>query len=138
MLLEEVQKLNKENTEKMGQLFLQLDLESGVTPKDEQPQAPACNLVDYVHEDSQATVAEDREAKGVIEEPIEEEETKEKAVPVDDVVQKKAEEEKPEVPKEQQKENISASEEQIEVSEMPSSDVDKKEEIATRYDWIYL
>ncbi|XP_014329525.2 myosin light chain kinase 2, skeletal/cardiac muscle-like isoform X2 [Xiphophorus maculatus] len=134
LLLEEVQKLNKENTEKMGQLFLQLDLESGVTPKDEQPQAPACNLVDYVHEDSQATVAEEREAKAVTEEQIEEEETKEKAVPVDDVVQKKAEEKKPEVPKEQQKENISASEEQIEVSEMPSSYVDKKEEIATSDD----
>ncbi|XP_014864451.1 PREDICTED: myosin light chain kinase 3-like isoform X2 [Poecilia mexicana] len=135
LLLEEVQKLNRENTEKTGQLFLQLDLESGVTPKDEQPEAPTCNLVDYVHEDSQPAVAEEREATGVIEEQIEEEETKVKAVPVDDVVQKKAaEEEKPKVPEEQQKENISASEEQIEDSKMPSSDVDEKEEIVTSDD----
>ncbi|XP_007548786.1 myosin light chain kinase 3-like isoform X2 [Poecilia formosa] len=135
LLLEEVQKLNRENTEKTGQLFLQLDLESGVTPKDEQPEAPTCNLVDYVHEDSQPAVAEEREAAGVIEEQIEEEETKVKAVPVDDVVQKKAaEEEKPKVPEEQQKENISASEEQIEDSKMPSSDVDEKEEIVTSDD----
>uniref|UniRef100_A0A087YBY1 Myosin light chain kinase family member 4 n=1 Tax=Poecilia formosa TaxID=48698 RepID=A0A087YBY1_POEFO len=138
LLLEEVQKLNRENTEKTGQLFLQLDLESGVTPKDEQPEAPTCNLVDYVHEDSQPAVAEEREAAGVIEEQIEEEETKVKAVPVDDVVQKKAaEEEKPKVPEEQQKENISASEEQIEDSKMPSSDVDEKEEIVTRTKQIY-
>ncbi|XP_054888914.1 myosin light chain kinase 2, skeletal/cardiac muscle isoform X1 [Poeciliopsis prolifica] len=134
LLLEEVQKLNKENTEKTDQLFLQLDLESGVSPKDKQPEAPAHNLVDYVQEDSQATVAEERESTGVIEEQTEKEETKEQAVPVDDVVQNIAEEEKPEVPREQQKENISASEEQIEVSEMPSSDVDKKEEIATSDD----
>lgn len=55
MLLEEVQKLNQENAEKSCQQLTSgyLDLEAGVSPKDEQPDTPACSLVDYLREDSQ-------------------------------------------------------------------------------------
>ncbi|KAM4728766.1 uncharacterized protein mylk4a [Anableps anableps] len=144
LLLEEVQKLNRENSEKSGQLLMLLDLESGTTTKDEQPEAPTCDLdldldLDYVHEDSQAAVAEEPKVTDVIEKQIEGEELEEsKALTekaVDDVLPKKTvEEEKPKVPEELQKENISASEGEIEVSEVPASDEDKKEEIASSND----
>ncbi|XP_070701885.1 myosin light chain kinase 2, skeletal/cardiac muscle isoform X2 [Pempheris klunzingeri] len=62
LLLEEVQKLNRENAEKSGLTPGYLDLEAGVPPKDQQPEAPACNLVDYLREDSQVAVAEKDEA----------------------------------------------------------------------------
>ncbi|KAK5610807.1 hypothetical protein CRENBAI_026045 [Crenichthys baileyi] len=107
LLLEEVQKLNRENAEKSGHLFPQLDLEAGAALKDEQPEAPTCNLVDYVHEESLAAVAEKL-----------------------DVQKEPVEEVKPAVPKELQKEDISAAEGEIEVPDGPASYEDKKEEIA--------
>lgn len=50
-----MQKLNQENAEKSCQQLTSgyLDLEAGVSPKDEQPETPACSLVDYLREDSQ-------------------------------------------------------------------------------------
>lgn len=61
MLLEEVQKLNQENAEKSDRQFTTgyLDLEVGPPAKGQQPDAPACSLVDYLREDSQ--VAENDE-----------------------------------------------------------------------------
>ncbi|KAM4556752.1 uncharacterized protein mylk4a [Fundulus diaphanus] len=139
LLLEEVQKLNRENTEKSGHLLPPLDLEAGVNYKEEQPEDPACNLVDYVHEDSPTAVAEKPEVTDVTEEQVEDEEPEDKAAltetAVDDAVQKKAEEEdKPAVPEEPQREDISAAEGEIEVPEVPASNEDKKEEIATSDD----
>ncbi|XP_012731139.2 myosin light chain kinase 2, skeletal/cardiac muscle isoform X2 [Fundulus heteroclitus] len=141
LLLEEVQKLNRENTEKSGHLFPPLDLEAGVNYKEEQPEAPACNLVDYVHEDSPTAVAEKPEVTDVTEEQVVDEEPEDKAAltetAVDDAVQKKAEEEEEDklaVPEEPQKEDISAAEGEIEVPEVPASNEDKKEEIATSDD----
>ncbi|XP_019955170.2 myosin light chain kinase 2, skeletal/cardiac muscle isoform X1 [Paralichthys olivaceus] len=55
LLLEEVQKLNRENVEKSDHQLTPgyLDLEAGVSPKDQQLDASTCNLVDYLQEDSQ-------------------------------------------------------------------------------------
>ncbi|KAM6989148.1 uncharacterized protein mylk4a [Tautogolabrus adspersus] len=80
LLLEEVQKLNRENTEKSGQQPSSglLDLEAGVSPKDQQLNDPACNLVDYLREDSQVTVNEGDQAEETVAEE-EEEEVEEKA-----------------------------------------------------------
>ncbi|XP_065810182.1 myosin light chain kinase 2, skeletal/cardiac muscle isoform X5 [Labrus bergylta] len=74
LLLEEVQKLNRENTEKSGQQPSSglLDLEAGVSPKDQQLYDPACNLVDYLREDSQVTVTEGDQAEEEEEEEEEE------------------------------------------------------------------
>ena len=62
LLLEEIQKLNRENVEKSDHQLKTgfLDLEAGVSPKDQQLDAAARNLVDYLREDSQ--VAEKHEA----------------------------------------------------------------------------
>uniref|UniRef100_A0A3Q0SCB0 Myosin light chain kinase family member 4 n=1 Tax=Amphilophus citrinellus TaxID=61819 RepID=A0A3Q0SCB0_AMPCI len=56
----EVQKLNRENAEKSGHQITpdDLDLEAGMPPKDQQPDASAGSLVDYLDEDSQVDVAE--------------------------------------------------------------------------------
>ncbi|MED6251183.1 hypothetical protein ATANTOWER_024796 [Ataeniobius toweri] len=135
LLLEEVQKLNRENAEKSGHLSPPLDLEAGVALKDEQPEASTCNLVDYVHEESLAVVAEKLDVIDVTVKQIQDEELEEKATltenAIDNAVQKEAVEEvKPAVPKELQKEDISAAEGEIEVPEGPASYEDKKEEIA--------
>lgn len=71
LLLEEVQKLNRENTEKSAQQPSSglLDLEAGVPAKDQQVDASTRNLVDYLREDSQMTlVGEDQEEEVVTEE----------------------------------------------------------------------
>ncbi|XP_047224882.1 myosin light chain kinase 2, skeletal/cardiac muscle [Girardinichthys multiradiatus] len=135
LLLEEVQKLNRENAEKSGHLFPPLDLEAGVALKDEQPEAPTCNLVDYVHEEFLAAVAEKLDVIDVTVKQIQDEELEEKAAltenAIDNAGQKEAVEEvKPAVPKDLQKEDISAAEGGIEVPEGPASYEDKKEEIA--------
>ncbi|XP_053294427.1 myosin light chain kinase 2, skeletal/cardiac muscle [Pleuronectes platessa] len=64
LLLEEVQKLNRENVEKSDHQLATgfLDLEAGASPKDQQLDAAARNLVDFLREDSQA--AEEHEASG--------------------------------------------------------------------------
>lgn len=79
LLLEEVQKLNQENAEKSCQQLTSgyLDLEAGVSPKEEQPDAPTCSLVDYLREDSQ--VAEKVAEKLEVAEVAAEEEVGERA-----------------------------------------------------------
>ena len=61
LLLEEVHKLNRENTEKSGQ---HLDQEVGVPCKDQEPDT--CSLVDYLHEVSLVAVAENLEIVEVV------------------------------------------------------------------------
>ncbi|XP_071782628.2 uncharacterized protein mylk4a [Centroberyx gerrardi] len=60
LLLEDVEKLNKENAEKSGHQLPPacLDLEAGVSPEDPQLGSSSCNLLDYLREDSKAPVAE--------------------------------------------------------------------------------
>ncbi|XP_041805200.1 myosin light chain kinase 2, skeletal/cardiac muscle isoform X2 [Chelmon rostratus] len=130
LLLEEVQKLNRENAEKSGQELTpaHLDLEAGVPPKDQQPDAPACNLVDYLREDSRVAVPEKDEAvqavseEGVgekvqeVEAAVTEEEAK---LDVKDLVKKEAEEKLP-VP-EEKKEAVSTDEGVSEAPEFPAA-----------------
>lgn len=60
LLLEEVQKLNRENAEKsLHQLTPgSLDLEAGVSPEDAKLDSSSCNLLDYLREDSKVPVVE--------------------------------------------------------------------------------
>lgn len=53
MLLEEVQKLNRENAEKSDPQPTpeHLDAEAGAPPEDQQPEAPVCSLIDSLCED---------------------------------------------------------------------------------------
>ncbi|KAG8014198.1 Myosin light chain kinase family member 4 [Nibea albiflora] len=93
LLLEEVQKLNRENAEKSGQQLTTgyLDLEAGVPPKDQIPDVPAPSLVDYLREDSQVAekeeVVEEVSEEEIVEEPDEAELTeKEPKLDVEDGV----------------------------------------------------
>ncbi|KAM4552614.1 uncharacterized protein mylk4a isoform 3-T3 [Odontesthes bonariensis] len=131
LLLEEVQKLNKENAEKSGHQLTPLDLEAGVAPKDQQPDSLTCNLVDYLREDSQ--VAEKHKAvEAISEAEVGDEEAEEKAAvteketkpDVEDVEQQKEEEK---LPGETQQESVSADE----VSEVPVLHQDEKKMIST-------
>lgn len=63
LLFEEVQKLNELNAEKSEHQVNtgDLDLEAGVSPDNQQPVAPACNIVDYLRDDSQMAVTEKHE-----------------------------------------------------------------------------
>ncbi|XP_008301306.1 myosin light chain kinase 3 isoform X2 [Stegastes partitus] len=141
LLLEEVQKLNRENAEKSGHQLAPgyLDLEAGVSPKDQKADGPACNLVDFLREDSR--VAETPEVAEAVCEEKEEEvgekvpereaaATEKDAKPdVEDAV--KEEVKLPEVKEEEQ---VSASEEPAKVPESPASQVDDKEVTATSSD----
>ncbi|XP_047446142.1 myosin light chain kinase 2, skeletal/cardiac muscle isoform X2 [Mugil cephalus] len=135
LLLEEVQKLNRENAEKSAHQLTPgcLDLEAGVSPKDQQPEAPACSSVGYLSVD----VAEEREVvEAAVEEKAEEKvpegeaavTEKETKPDVEDIVkpteEEKEEEEKPQVPEEKQEEQVSAAED---VPELPASCDDEKE-----------
>ncbi|XP_038159729.1 myosin light chain kinase 2, skeletal/cardiac muscle isoform X1 [Cyprinodon tularosa] len=150
LLLEEVQKLNKENTEKSSSLFPPLDLEAGGTVKDEKPELPSCNLVDYVHEENQANVAEEPEVVQATEEQKDEEQkddnevedkAQDKAVLTEIAMEKSVENkavevEEPAVPEEPLKEDITAAEVEVDlqVLEEPASYENKKEDIATSDD----
>ncbi|KAM9349517.1 uncharacterized protein mylk4a isoform 2-T2 [Symphorus nematophorus] len=137
-LLEEVQKLNKENAEKSGQQLTPgyLDLEAGVPPKDQQVDAPACNLVDYLREDSQVALAEEDEADSEeqfgekVQAAVTEKEPK---LDVEDAV-KKEEGEKIPVPEEKKEEVVSPAEEVAKSPEVPAAHEDKKEPTATSDD----
>ncbi|KAI9544646.1 hypothetical protein NQZ68_001519 [Dissostichus eleginoides] len=109
LLFEEVQKLNRENAQKSGHKTTTgyLDLEAGVSPKSQQPDSPACNLVDLLREDSQTDMGEKHKAVSEEEEP---------QLDVQDVV--KEEEKLPEEKKEEE-----ASDEQ----ELPEANGDEKE-----------
>ncbi|XP_039998880.1 myosin light chain kinase 2, skeletal/cardiac muscle isoform X2 [Xiphias gladius] len=142
LLLEEVQKLNRENAEKSGPQLTPgyLDLEAGVPPEDQQPDVPACNLVDSLLEDSQ--VAESREDV----EAVSEEEAgetvpegeavvteKEPKLDVEDAV-KETEDEKLEVAEEKKEEEASVAEEITKAPELPAAHHNEKEPTATRPD----
>ncbi len=144
LLLEEVQKLNRENAEKSGHQLTpgNLDLEAGVSPKDQRPDAPACYLVDYLREDSQVAVTEKHEVveaigeEEVVEKKVQEEEEaavteKELKLDVEDVVKEK-EEEKPHVPEEKKEEVASPTEEVAKAPEVPAAHDKEEESTATR------
>ncbi|XP_040911555.1 myosin light chain kinase 2, skeletal/cardiac muscle-like isoform X2 [Toxotes jaculatrix] len=142
LLLQEVQKLNRENTEKSGHPLTPgcLDLEAGVPPKDQQPDVAACNLVDYRREDSQ--VAENHEVvEAVSEEEVGEKvpegeavvAEKEPQLHAEDVVKEK-EDEKLEVAEEKKEEEAAAVEEEAKVPELPAAHDKEKEPIATSPD----
>lgn len=113
LLFEEVQKFNRENAQKSGHKTTTgyLDLEAGVSPKSQQPDSPACNLVENLREDSQTDMGEKHKAVSEEEEP---------QLDVQDVV--KEEEKLPEEKKEEE-----ASDDQ----ELPEANGDEKEN--TRY-----
>ncbi|XP_062261279.1 myosin light chain kinase 2, skeletal/cardiac muscle isoform X2 [Platichthys flesus] len=122
LLLEEVQKLNRENVEKSDHQLTTgfLDLEAGVSPKGQQLDAAAPNLVDYVREDSQA--AKEREASS-------EEGAGEKVAEVEAVVteqEPKLDEEEDvkedeEVPEEKKEEEASAAAPEIPAEKEPAA-----------------
>ncbi|XP_068594315.1 myosin light chain kinase 2, skeletal/cardiac muscle isoform X2 [Cebidichthys violaceus] len=131
LLLDEVQKLNRENAEKSGHHQLtpgNLDLEAGVSPKDQQPDSPACKMVDSMREDSQAAADEKRKVveavseEGVGEKVKEALTEKEPNLDVEDVVK---EEEKEKLP-EEKKEEVAP--------ELPAAHKDEKEQTATSDD----
>lgn len=137
LLLEEVQKLNKENAEKSGQQLTDgyLDLEAGVPPKDQQPDVPAFNLVDYLREDSQKALSEKEEAveaviKEEVDQKVQEAEAavteKEQKLDVKDVVKA---EETPPIPEEKKEEVVSPNEEE---AKAPAEDKKEKEPTITR------
>ncbi|KAF1383795.1 hypothetical protein PFLUV_G00135530 [Perca fluviatilis] len=133
LLLEEVQKLNRENAEKSCQQLTpgSLDLEAGVSPeeKDQQSDACACNLVDYLREDCK--VAETHE--GVSEEEVVEKlheaeaavKEKEPKLDVEDVMKEKEEEKLPE----KKKEEVASPDEEVAYAlELPAAHEDEKEQ----------
>ncbi|XP_023126249.2 myosin light chain kinase 2, skeletal/cardiac muscle isoform X2 [Amphiprion ocellaris] len=140
LLLEEVQKLNRENAEKSGHQLTPgyLDLEAGVPPKDQKADDPESNLVDFLREDSHDAVADKHEAvceEEEVGEKVPEEEataTEKDAKPdVEDAVKQKEEEKLPEIKEEVP---VSASEESAEVPETPPSQEVEKEVTATSDD----
>ncbi|XP_026169070.1 myosin light chain kinase 3 isoform X2 [Mastacembelus armatus] len=139
LLSEEVQKLNKENAEKSGHHLvpdhLDLDLEAGVPPEAQQPDGSACNLVDYLREDSQVVATEKDVVEAGSEEEFEDNVPEEEAAiikepkhDVEDVVKKL------EVPVEKKEEDASVIKEVAEVQEPPAARDDKKEPISTSAD----
>ncbi|CAJ1072383.1 myosin light chain kinase 2%2C skeletal/cardiac muscle isoform X4 [Xyrichtys novacula] len=132
LLLEEVQKLNRENKEKSGQQLSPglLDLEAGVSPKDQQPDTPACNLVDFLREDAKVTVAEEDQAEQAVtedEEEVEEEEVEEEEVVNDAEKTPKLEEKEEEKPAEQEEKKYEVSAPAEEVIKAPEPPEEKKE-----------
>ncbi|XP_076601619.1 uncharacterized protein mylk4a [Chaetodon auriga] len=136
LLLEEVQKLNRENAEKSGQELIpgHLDLEAGVSPKDQQPDASVCYLVDYLREDAQVAVAKkDKVVEAVSEEGVGEKVQEVEAEKEAKLDVKEKEEEKLPVPEEKE-EAVSPDEEAAEAPEVPAVQEDKKETTATSDD----
>ncbi|XP_078029515.1 uncharacterized protein mylk4a isoform X2 [Epinephelus lanceolatus] len=138
LLLNEVQKLNRENAEKSGHQLAPgcLDLEAGVAPKGQQPDTSACNLVNYLREDTEAAADEKQEGVVAI---SEEEEGKEKVQeaavtekkPKPDVEKKKEEEKLPE----EKKEEVAAPDEEVaKAPELPAAPKEKEEKTATSDD----
>ncbi|XP_038573844.1 myosin light chain kinase 2, skeletal/cardiac muscle isoform X2 [Micropterus salmoides] len=129
LLLEEVQKLNRDNAEKSSHHLTpgHLDLEAGVSPKDQKPDAPACYL--YLREDSHVAVPEKREVVEAVSEQevgekVHEAEVREKEPKLD--VEKEKEEENLFVP-EEKKEEVESPAEETKPSESPAAHDDEKE-----------
>ncbi|XP_039877069.1 myosin light chain kinase 3 isoform X3 [Simochromis diagramma] len=119
LLLEEVQKLNRENAEKSGQQITLgfRDLEAGVPPKDQEPDASASSLVDYLQEDSQVDIAEKNEdVEAVSEEEsgekVPEDVTEKELKPSVENLGKQKEEEKLEVQEDKEEKGVSAAAEE--------------------------
>ncbi|KAM9719469.1 uncharacterized protein mylk4a isoform 2-T2 [Menidia menidia] len=133
LLLEEVQKLNKDNAEKSS--YQLTPLEMTVPPKDQQPDSAACNLVEYLREDSQVALTEKlkaaealSQAEEVDEEPEEKAAVTEKETKPDvEDVEQQREDEKLKVQEESQQEGVSADG----VSKVPVPHEDEKEVIST-------
>ncbi|XP_037644305.1 myosin light chain kinase 3 isoform X2 [Sebastes umbrosus] len=128
LFLEEVQKLNRENVEKSGHQLTSgcLDLEAGGSPKDQQPDAPASNLLDYLREDEKHKVVEAVSEEGVVAEAaVTEKETKHD---VEDVV-----EEKEKLPEEERGE-VTSPDGEAKAPELPAAQEDEKEQTATSDD----
>lgn len=123
LLLEEVQKLNRENAEKSGQPLTSRypDLEAGVPPKDEQPDTPTCSLVDYLREDTQVAVAEKLE----VVEAVSEEEYGEKVKAEATIAEKKPEPVAEGVVNEIEEDNLPEPEEKKEEVGFPDEEVSK-------------
>ncbi|XP_030259097.1 myosin light chain kinase 3 isoform X5 [Sparus aurata] len=138
LLLEEVQKLNKENVEKSGQQLTpgHLDLEAGVPPKDQLPDASACNLVDFLREDSQKDEVVEATSEEMVGEKVQQAEAlvteKEPELEVEDVVKEKEEEKLPVA--EEKKEEVISSEEEAKASELPVAQEDEEETTTTSSD----
>lgn len=126
LFLEEVQKLNRENVEKSGHQLTSgcPDLEAGGSPQDQQPDAPASNLLDYLREDEKHKVVEAVSEEGVVAEAaVTEKETKHD---VEDVV-----EEKEKLPEEERGE-VTSPDGEAKAPELPAAHEDEKEQTATR------
>ncbi|XP_029309860.1 myosin light chain kinase 2, skeletal/cardiac muscle isoform X2 [Cottoperca gobio] len=135
LLFEEVQKLNRENAEKSGHQPTPgyLDLEAGVSPEDQQLDSRACNLLDYLREDSQAAAGE----KDEVVEAVSEEEVVEKVheaevtetepkLDVEDVGKEKEEEKPPE----EKKEEVASPDEEVAKAPELSAAHEEKEQTA--------
>ncbi|XP_054452589.1 myosin light chain kinase 3 [Anoplopoma fimbria] len=138
LLLEEVQKLNRENAEKSGHQLTSghLDLEAGVSTKDKQPDAPACKVVDYLLEDSQASVDEKQKIIEVVSEELAGEKVNEAEAAVTEEEPKldvEEEKEKEKLP-EENKEEVAPPEEKAKAPELPAAHKDEKEQTATSDD----
>ncbi|KAI3374317.1 hypothetical protein L3Q82_006158 [Scortum barcoo] len=140
LLLEEVQKLNRENTEKSGQQVTpgNLDLEAGVSPKDQRPEGPVCYLVNYLREDSQVAMVEKPEIVEAVseeedEEKVQEEEAAVTEFDVEDVVKGK-EEEKLHVPEEKKEEVAAPADEEAQAPKVPAVRDEKEEPTTTSSD----
>lgn len=138
LLLEEVQKLNRENAEKSGQQITLgfRDLEAGVPPKDQEPDASASSLVDYLQEDSQVDIVEKNEdVEAVTEEEsgekVPEDVTEKELKPSVENLGKQKEEEKLGVQEDKEEKGVSAAEE---VSGLSTSPDNKKEATPIRDD----
>uniref|UniRef100_A0A3B4G779 Myosin light chain kinase 3-like n=1 Tax=Pundamilia nyererei TaxID=303518 RepID=A0A3B4G779_9CICH len=131
LLLEEVQKLNRENAEKSGQQITLgfRDLEAGVPPKDQEPDASASSLVDNLQEDSQVDIAEKNEDVEAVSdeesgEKVPEDVTEKELKPSVENLGKQKEEEKLEVQEDKEEKGVSAAEEDSGLS----TSADKKKE----------
>ncbi|KAM7379415.1 hypothetical protein PAMP_004966 [Pampus punctatissimus] len=133
LLLEEVQKLNRENAEKSSHQIApeHLDLEAGVPPKDQQLDAPGCNLLNYMQEDSQVPEDEVGEKVPVGDVVITEEEPK---LDVEDVVKETDKGQQEVEEKKEEEEGGSAAEEVASTSELPAAHDDQKELTVTSSD----
>lgn len=128
LLLEEVQKLNQENVEKSEQQLTSgyLDLEAGVSTEDQPCGRPACSLVDYQHEGSQA-----EEKLEVVEVTSEAEEVEEKVQDAEELVVEATEKEEDKLPASEEKmdDKVSSGEEG---SKRPQSPAEVEEATASR------
>ncbi|XP_028449201.1 myosin light chain kinase 3 isoform X6 [Perca flavescens] len=139
LLLEEVQKLNRENAEKSCHQLTpgSLDLEAGVSPeeKDQQSDACACNLVDYLREDCKVAETHKAVSEEEVVEKLHEAEAavkeKEPKLDVENVMKEKEEEKLPE----EKKEEVASPDEEVAYApELPAAHENEKEQVPSSCD----